>query len=480
MSEVVVKGCAYNIIHVPDFIRYGSKPERDIQSDPELLGKLTAHTRKFEDAVSYAPNQAFLGNLHPDKLHEIGNPWFKHPIPEASQTSKYGRMIPEDEFYAILKISDEFDLVWIDESFLPHLRETIEQNPLFDEIDSARLETGHSPENIQKKIDTEDSLPLFFNQKCIGCFHRHHEVDQALSAEVLMENLLTKATAGIAVRQLLKNTGLQPEDVGYIMSSSEEAIGDRYQRGGGNLAKAVGEMCRCVNATGSDVKAFCAGPVYAIVHAASLVKSGIFDNVVVFGGGCMAKLGMKYQGHLKHDMPILEDILGAEAFLITKDDGANPIIRTDSIGIHDIGSGAAQQAIMESLTVKPLRKIGLKLSDVDKFSTEMHNPEVTEPQGSGNVPLNNYRMIAALAVMNKEIEKKELMNFVKKHGMPGFSPTQGHIPAAVPFLGHAIDAMQAGTMQRAQFLAKGSLFLGRMSHLSDGMSFVLEKNPQAA
>jgi betaine reductase len=32
-------------------------------------------------------------------------------------------------------------------------------------------------------------------------------------------------------------------------------------------------------------------------------------------------------------------------------------------------------------------------------------------------------------------------------------------------------------MKRAMFVAKGSLFLGRMSQLSDGMSFVLEANP---
>ena len=64
--------------------------------------------------------------------------------------------------------------------------------------------------------------------------------------------------------------------------------------------------------------------------------------------------------------------------------------------------------------------------------------------------------------------------------MPGFSPTQGHVPAAVPFLGHALAAMREGTMKRAMFVAKGSLFLGRMSQLSDGMSFVLEANPGQA
>jgi betaine reductase len=62
--------------------------------------------------------------------------------------------------------------------------------------------------------------------------------------------------------------------------------------------------------------------------------------------------------------------------------------------------------------------------------------------------------------------------------MPGFSPTQGHVPAAVPFFGHALMAMQKGAIRRAMFVAKGSLFLGRMSQLSDGMSFLLEANPK--
>ena len=60
--------------------------------------------------------------------------------------------------------------------------------------------------------------------------------------------------------------------------------------------------------------------------------------------------------------------------------------------------------------------------------------------------------------------------------MPGFSPTQGHIASAVPFLGHAYDRMVKGDMERAMFLAKGSLFLGRMTQMSDGLSFILERN----
>ena len=64
--------------------------------------------------------------------------------------------------------------------------------------------------------------------------------------------------------------------------------------------------------------------------------------------------------------------------------------------------------------------------------------------------------------------------FVQRHGMPGFAPTQGHIPSGVPFMAHARRAMLAGEMRRAMVVSKGSLFLGKMTQLSDGMSFMLD------
>ena len=91
--------------------------------------------------------------------------------------------------------------------------------------------------------------------------------------------------------------------------------------------------------------------------------------VVVAGGGCLAKVGMKYAAHLKHNMPILEDVLGGIAFLITRDDGKSPVLRLDSIGKHDVGAGSAQQAIMTSLILKPLEKLGMKMTDIDRYST---------------------------------------------------------------------------------------------------------------
>jgi betaine reductase len=242
------------------------------------------------------------------------------------------------------------------------------------------------------------------------------------------------------------------------------------------MAKAIGELCGCVRATGSDVKAFCCAPVHAVVLAAGLIVSEIFRNVVVVAGGSLAKLGMKFQGHVRKDMPILEDVLAGIAILISRDDGRSPIVRLDSIGKHEIGSGSSQQAIFEKLILQPLDRLGLKVSEIDKYATEMHNPELTEPQGSGNVPKTNYRTIGSFAVLRNEIKRDDLDQFVETHGMPGFSPTQGHIASAVPYLGHSMRKMIQGRMERAMFLAKGSLFLGRMTQLADGISFVLERN----
>ncbi len=478
MPEPVINSAAYTLVHVPSFVQYGSKPCREIGLSPApLLPKITEHLRSFDETVEYPPNQVFIGNLSPDQLHGISQPWYEHPLKGGARYGAYGEIMPEDEFLGLLKFSDNFDLIWLDREAAPLFRQKLEKNPLWSETDMGRIESNVEMAQIQEKISKQESLPLYHRDRVVGCFHRHHDQDASLTAHVLMENLMAKASGALALKHLLKNAHVAPDGIDFILNCSEEAVGDRYNRGGGSLSKAIGEMCGCINATGCDIKAFCAAPNYAVVIAAGLVKSGVFKRVAVVGGGCLSKLGMKFKGHIANDMPILEDVLGGIAFMVTEDDHSSPVIRLDSVGKHDIGSGFAQQQIMESLVLKPLDRMGIKVTHVDKYATEMHNPEVTVPSGSGNVPLNNYRMIGALAALRKEIDRGEIDQFVMKHGMPGFCPTQGHIPSAVPFLGHAVDAIKRGEISRAMFISKGSLFLGRMSHLSDGMSFLIERNP---
>ncbi len=294
--------------------------------------------------------------------------------------------------------------------------------------------------------------------------------------EVLLENLAAKVTAAHSLRTALRALDLQAEDIDFVISCSEEAVGDRYNRGGGNLAKAIAEDVGCGNASGCDTKAFCAGPMYAMVQAASMIQAGIANKVAVVAGGSLAKLGMKFESHLKNNMPVLEDMLGSFAAILAPAKANQPSLRLDSVAFHPVRAGASPQAMAEYLAERPLAKLGMKLTDVDRYGVELHNPEITVPSGSGDVPRTNYLTLAALAVMRGQIQKTQMEEFVRTRGMPGYAPTQGHIPSAIVYLGHALDHLRAGRIRQALLIAKGSLFLGRMTQLSDGCSFLVDRN----
>ncbi len=473
----VIRGVRYFLAHTPGLVRYGSKPSRDLVADPALLSVISSHLRGYQEALVYPPHRVFLGEMYPDSLADCKKPWYE-ATGDAPRWAPHGEVMPEEEFYGLLKACDSFDLVWLEEGFAKEAAGLLNSHSLVTPTDVEKVKEGHSYSSIEDEIaDPTAALPLYLRDgRMVGCVRRGHGQDASLTPEVLLENLACKAAAAMAARTLLAQRGTGPAEIDYIINSGEEAVGERYQRGGGNLAKAVAEMCGCVNATGADVKAFCCGPVHALVMAAALVYAGVYRQVVVVGGCSLAKLGMKYRGHLDHGQPILEDVLAGVAVLVGEDDGVSPRLRLDSVGRHSVGAGSSQQAIFRCLVAEPLDRLGWRFQDMDKYATELQNPELTEPSGSGNVPLLNYRLIAAMATMAGEIGKDQMPKFVEKYGMPGYSPTQGHIASAVPFLGHAVDRISAGEMERAMFLAKGSLFLGRMTQLSDGLSFILERN----
>lgn len=474
--SVIIKEASYVLVHVPDFVQYGSKPTRDIEEDPGVIKEIYRHLRSYEDVVNYAPHQVYIGTMYPDDLHDVPKPWYENLLSDGKRNGPFGEIMPEDEFYGWLKVADDFDLLWLDPQFIEQIKDKFASHPFVGEAWIKKLGQGKAPEKIKEIIEQGAALPVFLEGKLVGSLRRDHDKDDTLKASVLMENLVAKASGALAMLNLFKLAEIAPTDVDFVLDCTETAVGDRYNRGGGSLSKAYAEMVECLNATGHDIRAFCCGPNHALVNAAALVESGIYNNVVVAGGGCLAKAGMKSAAHLKKDMPILEDVAAAVAFLVTKDDGISPVMRLDSVGKHDVGAGSPQQAIMTSLILKPLNRLGMKMTEIDKYSTELHNPEITLPSGSGDTPAINYRIMASLAVLSKQIDKAELDKFVKERGMPGYCPTQGHVPSAVPFLGHAIKAMKEGKMKRAMFVAKGSLFLGRMSQLSDGLSFILEAN----
>ncbi len=473
MTAPVISAASAVLAHVPGLARHGSKPSRELGRDPALEERFLGALRSFEAAVAYPPHQAFLGTLHPRELP--ARPWV-HAAPNgAVRFAGAGELMPSEEFLALMAAVDDFELVKL------HAPEeaaaALGRHPLAARIDLARLAAAGG--DVEAIAAEPGALTLHAGDgRPVGAFRRAHEADPALCAPVLLENLAGKASATLALLHLLADNDIDPSSIEYVIGAGEEAIGDRYQRGGGNLAKAVAAAAGCDQASGVDVKNFCAAPVPAIVIAASLVASGVFSRVAVVAGGSLPKLGMKFQGHLKHDLPVLEDVLGASALLVEADDGASPQIRLDSVGLHRVAAGSSNPKVMEALAIAPLNRLGLGMLDIDDYATELHNPEITEPQGSGNVPERNYKTIAALAVRRGDLTRAEIGDFVATRGMPGFAPTQGHIASALCYVPHACARLTVGEARRVQLIAKGSLFLGRMSEQSDGMSVIIQRNDE--
>ena len=478
----VIKGSSYILVHTPDMVLHNGTTqttERIVNPESDYLKGIPSGLRSYEDAVGYVANQTYIGNVSPEELAEVELPWYDKIDKDADRYGKFGEIMPQTEFLLLVQACDMFEVVRLDKDFVAKHKDAFASNPIISDDISQLVTAGVELEDIKRFIDDEHAEGLYHEGELVGCVRRAHDIDVNLSSHVMLENLVSKASSALALLYAVRNAGIAKEDVDYVIDCSEEACGDMNQRGGGNFAKAAAETAGFVNATGSDTRGFCAAPVHAIVKAASLVKAGAYKTVIVTSGGSTAKLGMNGKDHLKKGLPILEDCLGGLAIVITENDGVSPEVNLEMIGRHTVGTGSSPQAVTSSLVTASLDKFGLKIADIDKYSPEMQNPDITKPAGAGDVPLSNFKMIGALAAKRKEMTPKDLPAFIEKHGLVGWAPTQGHIPSGVPYIGFGCEDIMAGKIKNAMIIGKGSLFLGRMTNLFDGVSFVIQANSGA-
>ncbi len=125
-TQPVIKGVRYFLGHTPGLVRHGFKPAREISRSPEVLEAVEAHLRPFEDAVSYPPNRAFLGELYPDDLRAIERPWFR-ANGSSERAQPHGEIMPEEELLGLLKASDAFDHVWLEETFATRVHRALRE-----------------------------------------------------------------------------------------------------------------------------------------------------------------------------------------------------------------------------------------------------------------------------------------------------------------------------------------------------------------
>ena len=80
------------------------------------------------------------------------SPWYENLAHGSSRFGWMGEIVPEDEDYAWMKISDAFELVFLEKGFTDELKLKLKGNELFSENDISKLGSGFEIYEIEKLV----------------------------------------------------------------------------------------------------------------------------------------------------------------------------------------------------------------------------------------------------------------------------------------------------------------------------------------
>jgi hypothetical protein len=155
MSFPVIKKASYILADTPDLVLHNGTTqtlERETNPDSEYLKEIKNHLRTFEEVVSYAPNQTYIGNMTPEELAQRKRPWFNEKVENADRFGKFGEIMPQDEFYGLLKVSDVFDLVMLENNFTARVKEKFNAHPVLN-VKAEKLGAGEDLAAIKNLVD---------------------------------------------------------------------------------------------------------------------------------------------------------------------------------------------------------------------------------------------------------------------------------------------------------------------------------------
>ena len=159
-NRVGIEGVSYSLAHVPDLVRFGSKPLRELRGNPVLAADLARLLRDFPAATAYAPHQVYIGNIGPEKLRDLPQPWFEKLIEGATAQGRFGDLVDQAKFYALLAGADQFDLISFEEQWF---QACAAQHAIGR---AARFKPLREIQNLCDK----GALPLYSGSQLIGAF----------------------------------------------------------------------------------------------------------------------------------------------------------------------------------------------------------------------------------------------------------------------------------------------------------------------
>ena len=205
MNYPVIRAAGYILVHAPNImLEHGTTitMEKSKNPDSEYLRLLKERLRSFEEAVNYAPNQVYIGNLAPSDLTKVEKPWYSHPV-QGKGEGRFGKIIKETDFYGVMKIADSFNLVALTEQFAPRVKERLAQTGMFSLAQLALLDKSSAVADLQKLVAAGEAEGLYLEGELVGCVREAHATDPNLSAHMVFENLVAKASGVLALKSLL-------------------------------------------------------------------------------------------------------------------------------------------------------------------------------------------------------------------------------------------------------------------------------------
>ena len=142
--------------------------EKVVNPGSEYLKELPNHIRTYEQALAYLPNQTYIGNMTPDELSTVEQPWVGKPMTDAKRFGKFGEIMPQEEFLLLMQACDVFDLLKLEKSFVEAHKPAFAAHPLMSDDIVAKIKDGVELDEIEHFVNDEHAEPLYHMGKLVG------------------------------------------------------------------------------------------------------------------------------------------------------------------------------------------------------------------------------------------------------------------------------------------------------------------------